>query len=175
MVQLTFDNNERVFYVADTHFGHSNIIKLCNRPFADVEEMDATLIENWNRVVTDDDYVIVIGDFTFKGNRSCDYAKKLKGKKYLVLGNHDKINSGGFIDSFDMLLVKHNGRLIHCCHYPLIEWYNYFRGSYHFYGHIHNNSNEANKIMDSVTGAYNVGVDTIGFTPRLANEIIWGI
>jgi calcineurin-like phosphoesterase family protein len=39
------------FFTGCTHFGHANIIKLCNRPFHDVEEMNERLITNWNHVV----------------------------------------------------------------------------------------------------------------------------
>ncbi len=90
MFTLTIDDNKKVFYIADTHFGHANIIKHCNRPFESADEMDNTLIENWNNVVGKDDIVIVVGDFAFKGATHTEYLAKLNGKIYLVRGNHDK-------------------------------------------------------------------------------------
>ena len=79
----------KIFYIADTHFGHDNIRKLSNRPFSTVEEMDNALINNWNSVVTDDDDVYILGDFSYKSEDPIDYLKKLNGKKHLIVGNHD--------------------------------------------------------------------------------------
>lgn len=174
MRKLSFDYNQKVFYIADTHFGHYNIIKHCNRPFKDDREMDGTMIENWNNTVTPKDIVIVVGDFSYKGTRTDELVHKLNGKKYLILGNHDKPDMEGFEGKYDMALIKDNDKLIHVCHYPLTEWYGYFRDTLHFYGHIHNSQNRAKEIMDSIPHAYNVGADLLGFTPRTADEIITG-
>ena len=43
----------KIFYIADLHLGHSNIIRLSKRPFNNVAEMDNALIDNWNKVVSD--------------------------------------------------------------------------------------------------------------------------
>lgn len=45
------------FVLADTHFGHANVIKYDNRPFADVNEMDNKMIQNWNSVVKPSDTI----------------------------------------------------------------------------------------------------------------------
>lgn len=92
-----------LFITSDTHFGHANIIKYCNRPFKDVDEMDNRLIKNWNERVKKYDQVIHLGDFCFKNsiggkpgegttNNFWHYYSKLNGYITLVKGNHDRNN-----------------------------------------------------------------------------------
>lgn len=79
-----------IFFTSYLHFYHEKIIKHAQRPFHTVEEMDKALIKNWNDRVAYDDEVYILGDLTMKG---ADIASallySLKGKKYLVRGNHD--------------------------------------------------------------------------------------
>lgn len=58
------------YYISDLHLGHYNILKMCNRPFETVEEMQGKITENWNNVVKNDDHVYVLGDlfYRFGGN-----------------------------------------------------------------------------------------------------------
>lgn len=48
-----------ILFTADTHFGHANIIRFCDRPFTDIEAMNESLIANWNRKVTNSDTVYI--------------------------------------------------------------------------------------------------------------------
>ena len=80
----------RVFVIADTHFWHKNIIDYCDRPFNSVEEMNSTLIKNWNKTVTNNDIVIHLGDVGLgPKEKIAPIVQSLKGRKILVMGNHD--------------------------------------------------------------------------------------
>ena len=81
-----------IYYIADTHFGHANILKHDHRPFENTEEMDTTLINNWNERVKTNDDVYIIGDLCFRNADHPEewYLKRLNGRKHLIIGNHDK-------------------------------------------------------------------------------------
>ncbi|MBO5262100.1 MAG: metallophosphoesterase family protein [Clostridia bacterium] len=97
-----------VFYIADTHFGHENMIKLTNRPFKTVEEMDKILIENWNKRVKGNDKVYILGDMFFKTTGVCEILKQLKGEKHLILGNHDT----SWIEEYEIVKKDEKGKKI---------------------------------------------------------------
>lgn len=78
----------RRFVTSDLHFFHKNIIAYCQRPFADVEEMNEVIIKNWNEVVKKDDMVYVLGDFSFCSREMVkELVLKLNGRKILIAGN----------------------------------------------------------------------------------------
>jgi len=80
-----------VYYTSDLHLGHKNIIRFCDRPFADVTEMDEVLIANYNKRITNSDTVFILRDLMFRIAQNPEvYLDRLKGKKHLILGNHDK-------------------------------------------------------------------------------------
>jgi len=80
-----------IFFTADLHFGHENIIRHCSRPFASVNEMDEALIANWNAVITSKDEVYILGDLTMRpATEAHQYLVRLKGRKYFIRGNHDR-------------------------------------------------------------------------------------
>ena len=80
-----------IYYTADLHLGHENVIRHCGRPFSNADEMDAALICNWNSKVHRNDTVYIVGDFFFRAKRPAgDYLRELKGRKHLLIGNHDK-------------------------------------------------------------------------------------
>ena len=80
------------YFISDLHFCHQSIIEMSQRPFATLEEMHATMIRRWNKVVKTNDQVYIIGDFLYKGTaqEANQILSQLKGKKYLIRGNHEK-------------------------------------------------------------------------------------
>jgi calcineurin-like phosphoesterase family protein len=83
------------FFCSDTHFGHRNIIKYSERPFADFEEMDWKIVDQWNKTVGPTDVVYHLGDVAMgDSSRWDDILSSLNGYKVLVVGNHDRIFAG---------------------------------------------------------------------------------
>lgn len=169
-----------IYYTADLHLGHENIMKHCNRPFETVGEMNRVLINNWNSIVTARDDIYIAGDIAFRSEKTeaAEMIKKLKGHKYLAVGNHDGklLKYPKFAELFadvkDIYDISDNGRRVIICHYPMIEWNGYFRGSYHIYGHIHNGSPDAAAIMKTRERAFNAGVDLNDFIPQTLDMLI---
>lgn len=89
-----------IYFTSDLHLGHSNIIKYCNRPFSDVEEMNEALIENWNKTVDNNDKIFVLGDFALgNSDQIIKWGKSLKGNKMLILGNHDHASKSVYLEA----------------------------------------------------------------------------
>ena len=132
-----------IFFTSDTHFGHKNIIKFCNRPYVTVEEMDEDLIKHWNDRVGKHDTIYHLGDFTFYRNENQQrrIIDRLNGNIKLLLGNHDEdlVYLPPRITICDTVTgVKIDHYSLQLCHYPLLEWDGAFRGAIHLHGHSHN-------------------------------------
>ena len=167
------------FYTADLHFGHKNIIGFDSRPFDSVEQMDRLLIEWWNQKVTDADTVYIIGDLCYRSVHDPSwYLTRLRGKKYLIIGNHDgplleDEKALSLLSGLDkMMTVTDGGREICLCHFPLAEWDGFFGGAWHVYGHIHNKKEETYQIMKTRDRALNAGCMLNGFVPVTFDELI---
>jgi len=154
-----------IWITADTHFGHANIIKYCNRPFSSVGEMDEALILNWNRVVAPNDTIYHLGDFSL--TKSVDeYVDRLNGKILLVPGSHDywlkKMDLNKFKEELEILpqlySTKILGKRIVMCHYPMASWEASFYGSIHCHGHSHGK-------IPQTPNRFDVGVDCNNFYP----------
>jgi calcineurin-like phosphoesterase family protein len=90
-----------IFFTADHHFGHANIINHCNRPFPTADEMDEALIDNWNVTVKTNDEVYILGDFTMHPAAEAHrYLTRLKGRKYFIKGNHDRFLKGKSFEQY---------------------------------------------------------------------------
>jgi calcineurin-like phosphoesterase family protein len=167
------------FYTSDTHWGHKNILKFCDRPWATVEEMDTALIQNWNARVTVDDDIYLLGDFCFRSkNRAAEYLAQLNGRKHLVRGNHDPSDicalSGwssvqSYLELTEVGPTGEDGKptsldTLILFHYPMREWNKCHRGSYHLWGHCHGNQPAYGRSLD-------IGVDCWGYRPVTFAEV----
>lgn len=166
-------------YIADLHFGHNKVIQFDHRPFADCDEMDRILIQLWNNRVQPDDDVYVLGDFAYRNEKPEEwYLEQLKGKKHLVIGNHDQhlLNNSKALAYFEtidkMLHISDNGSQICACHFPIAEWNGFYKGHYHIYGHIHNKTEETYQFMKNRKNALNAGCMLHNYTPVSLKELI---
>ena len=171
---LFFEKAERLFFTSDTHFGHSNIIKYCQRPFSCIEEMDDALIANWNRVVGKDDIIFHLGDFAMGGSAEWSrLLQKLNGKIYLILGNHDlKTIGAGFsrLEGVAMqMLINVKGQIIYLNHYPFLCYGGAYRNTWQLYGHVHtchaNSGLDVPRLKMLMPMQYDVGVDNNNYRP----------
>ncbi len=171
------------FYTADLHLGHINCLHFDKRPFKDIHEMRRCIIENWNAVVTAEDSVYVLGDFSWDNTVGLEIIKKLNGKKYLIKGNHDHLThelEAEFEWVQDYAELTDEGKRVVLCHYPIAHWKNADRGAVHLYGHIHTSRdsdpfNEYRRLMRErglPYECYNVGCMLHGYTPRTLEQII---
>ena len=152
--------------ISDPHFGHANIIKFCNRPFASVTEMDEALIKNWNSVVEPTERVICNGDFMFYKSDTGIF-QRLKGYKELVLGNHDHTATRnlGWKAIHTRLEFVHNSKHVVMDHYPIESWNKKFHGSIHLYGHVHDEIGDSR--VANMARRYNICVEMLdNYTPR---------
>lgn len=172
---LRLNREEKVWFTADTHFGHKNIIRYCQRPFVDVEEMNRALIENWNSVVSPDDLVFHLGDFSVGGAAEwTSLLNKLNGEIFLILGNHDMNNvDQGFMRRFKrvsmQMLISIGKQRIYLNHYPILCYGGAYRNTWQLFGHVH--TNQQNTGLDSprlkqlFPTQYDVGVDNNNYHP----------
>lgn len=178
---LKLDSSKQgIWFTSDLHFGHQNIIKFCNRPWKTVEEMNEGLIANWNSVVKDDDIVFDLGDFAFAPNSKWkEILGRLRGKHYLILGNHDVTRWPGdkIMDLFEQveqqMIVKIDDRFVYLNHYPYLCYGGAWRGPgnsvWQLFGHVHSGPTSSGKDSDRLVNLfpyqYDVGVDNNNYTP----------
>ena len=169
------------YYTSDLHLGHENILKQ-RTMFTDIEEMNSFLIEKWNKKINNNDEVYILGDFSYRSKTPVHkYLEKLKGKKHLIVGNHDadwlkKISvedkSKYFLSIEHMKVLKTNKIKITLCHYPMLSYPQARRG-YMIYGHIHNNTGDDYwPLIMRRPRMLNAGVDVNGFEPVTFEELV---
>jgi calcineurin-like phosphoesterase family protein len=134
---------KKIYFIGDMHLGDETIIKLEKRPFEDSLDQTDVFVKNWNSLITDNDIVYVVGDFLDKNYSSYHLAKvqTLKGKKYLIRGNHDTFsdefyrNECKFINVYDNPILLDNFWII--SHDP--QYINCYFPYANIFAHVHNN------------------------------------
>ncbi len=173
-----------IYYIADTHFKDQTIFDKCKRPFQSVQEFEDMVVSNWNKKITDNDTVYILGDIGSDDKSSIDIFRRLKGHKHLIVGNHDLeileyIKTSLIFESIKFIdLIEDSGYKVCVCHYPLMDWMEFTRNGYFVYGHVHNktplNGIAYKQIKDYYKDkpAFNCGVDVTGYTPVTLKEMI---
>jgi calcineurin-like phosphoesterase family protein len=128
-----------IFYTSDLHLGHKNILSYCNRPYSSVEEMDQTLLDNYNSIVNPDDIVYFLGDIAM-GDRQAglELIKQFNGYRILIPGNHDynhSMHKESIRDKWKPIYRDAFNAVIETWH-PAQTWSDYKIKMSHFPGYI---------------------------------------
>lgn len=166
-----------LYFISDTHVSHSNIIKYCNRPFHDSNEMNETIIKNWNSLVTKEDVIYHLGDFCLSSDDEIkNIFNRLNGKKVLIRGNHDRKSVKFYEDmGFNVLthvpIILEDYKLI-LSHVPLPD-VKVPNGYINLHGHIHDKkiSEDYPKTIYSESKHINLSVDSTNFNPISLDKI----
>ena len=177
------------YYIADTHFGHAQVLNECRPQFKSIDEMDKFIIDNINRKMTKKDTLYIIGDFSYRSKKSpTEYLEAIKPKKVLILGNHDewfkKLSEEEkkkyFINDekqgYNEYRTRKNSIELYFCHYPRLAWQKsqYFGTTFSICGHIHNRKSGRidAEVFGNIKNQFNAGVDINNFEPVTFEELI---
>jgi len=163
-----------IWFTADFHAGHANILRFCDRPFSTVQEMDAAIIERHNWLVGPGDTCYILGDFTLGGPEiAANYFRQLHGHLKVLPGDHDKrwLRGKNFysIDArveilppIHVLEIPVEGskwpQTIVLCHWCLRTWPRSHFNSAHAFAHSHGR-------LPPIGKSWDVGVDNNDFWP----------
>lgn len=175
-------NPNKIFFTSDTHFGHKNILKYCDRPFESVSVMNEALIENWNKVVDENSLVFHLGDFNFGGiNFFKEIRTQLNGHIVLIKGNHDVLTYKHDLTSYfeaivPQLRIRIDQRIVYMNHFPYLCFSDGpAENIMQLFGHVHTQRNgrspDADQLKYLNTNQYDVGVDFNNYTPISWNQV----
>ncbi len=157
---IKLDKEKKVWITSDTHYSHKNICRgVTNwrmpdgsvpveqtRDFPTIETMNASIVNNINGLVGQDDILIHLGDWSFGGFENIEeFRNRIVCQNiHLVLGNHDHHIDRNRGDIRKLFLsvswfeqFEYMGETIECCHYPISSWNNLRKGRVHLHGHCH--------------------------------------
>lgn len=160
-----------IHFTADHHFFHDGIIRMCRRPFSSTAEMNEVMVERWNAVVRPGDTVYHLGDFALKGTAEgiAEVFGRLRGWKYLVVGNHDKPRVRDLpwaSPPQQRIFLRHPAEKAPMVldHYAMRTWPSAHHGAVHLYGHSHG-------ALPGIGRSLDVGVDCRDFRPVTLEEL----
>ena len=166
------------FFTSDTHFDDEFAIQYFNRPFNNVDEMNAVMVKKWNNVVAERDTVYHLGDFTLNNIRHfTKWVSQLNGNIKILPGSHDDLWLKDFVASekvqvipplvsleFPEIMMGETPQVIVLCHYSMQVWDRSNQGSWHLFGHSHGK-------LKGIGLSFDVGVDCMEFTPLSLEEV----
>lgn len=164
-----------------THFYHRNIIRFCNRPYANEFEMNEDLIKRWNDTVPEDGIVFHLGDFSWGNYKDWEKVRsQLNGSIILIKGNHDetymteKMNELFDFVTYQMK-IEVEGRKVYLNHVPFLCYGGTYRDDetkvWQLFGHVHTNNRatiagkDDERLNMLFPTQYDVGVDNNDFRP----------
>lgn len=161
------------YIISDTHWGHKNIVKYCHRP----KYHEELLIANWRKKVGKRDRILHLGDLMMGGREYYEFFKeniapKLTGKKYLILGNHDRRQYDYEAIGFQVIKpfsIQYRGYEVSFDHYPKPFDTDLDR-ELHVHGHIHNHTYSRGE--EYRRGNINVSVEVMNYEPRNIKRIL---
>lgn len=164
------------FYIADTHFGHTNILSFKRadgtplRQFCCIDEMNEHMVRKWNEVVKPQDTVYHLGDIALHEKFLPMFLPRLNGRKILIKGNHDNAKLSVYADYFaDVRAYDRKDGMVFS-HVP-IHPRSLERWGVNVHGHLHANTV---KLLDGTPDKryYCVSVEMIDYTPIELNQLI---
>lgn len=166
-----------IFFTADHHFGHENIIKFSERPFESLEHMNEELIKRWNEKIGENDIVYHLGDVSLgKPDVTRDILDRLNGKIHLIKGNHE-YSALRVSDRFEWIKdyyelsiedeeATQGKQKIILFHYAMRTWNASHHGVWQLYGHSHGTLSD-----DEIALSIDIGVDCRNFYPVSYEEV----
>lgn len=173
--------NRNIWFVSDTHYGHEKILTFTTsdgqalREFDSVQHMNQTMMDNHNRVVRDSDIVYFCGDVYFANG--WQVLQNLRGRKRLILGNHDTAKSPHILNNFQKILMwrmfPEFGIVV--THVPIHAGSFEMKSLVNVHGHTHRNwVMTKNENGESVVDKryFNVCVENHNYTPLHLEDML---